>query len=149
MKATAMQPVRSITIDALGAPGHRTFYLQAQHQTGDIVSILLEKAQAILVVEEIDRLFDELLQRFPRLVPGMASQAPVLRYPERVMFRAGRFALQYHVDADLVDLEIVELRGVGQGEPERLSLRATRQQMRTLGEHTRRVVQGGLTATSR
>jgi uncharacterized repeat protein (TIGR03847 family) len=147
MKAANRQPVRSITIDALGVPGNRTFYLQAQHEGGGIISILVEKTQAIIIIEEIDSLFDELLRRFPRLDPGMAGQAPALRYPERVTFRAGRFALQYDVDADLVDLEIVELRGVGQGEPETLSLRATRQQVRTLGEHTRRVVQRGLTAT--
>jgi uncharacterized repeat protein (TIGR03847 family) len=147
MMAGNTPPVRSITIDALGVPGNRTFYLQAQHQAGDIVSILLEKAQAIILIEAIDSLLDELRRRFPGLDFGMAGQAPALLYPEPVLFRAGRFALQYDADSDLVGLEIVELKGVGQGEPEMLSLRATRQQMRALGAHTRRVVQGGLTAT--
>jgi uncharacterized repeat protein (TIGR03847 family) len=148
MTASNTPPVRSITVDALGVPGHRTFYLQAQHQAGDIVSILIEKAQAIILTEEIDRLFDE-VRRFPGLEPLVSGAAPALRSPERVVFRAGQIALQYDVDADLVGLEIVELRGVGQGEPERLSLRATRQQMRALGEHTRRVVRAGLAATAR
>ncbi len=149
MTAANTLPVRSITVDALGAPGNRTFYLQVQHQAGDIVSILLEKTQAIILIEDIDRLFDELRRHFPGLEPLMAGVAPALRSPERVVFRAGQIALQYDVDSDLVGLEIVELRGVGQGEPEMLSLQATRQQMRTLGEHIRRVVRGGLAAAAR
>jgi uncharacterized repeat protein (TIGR03847 family) len=149
MMAANLPPVRSLTVDALGVPGHRTFYLQAQYRAGDIVSVLIEKAQAIILIEEIDKLFDTLRRRFPGLEPMMAGKAPALRLPERVVFRAGQIALQYDADSDLVGLEIVELRGVGQGAPDRLTLRATRQQMRTLAEHARRVVQSGLTATAR
>ena len=44
----------------MGEPGSRTFYLQAQHQAGSLVSILIEKTQAFALADQIDDLLKEI-----------------------------------------------------------------------------------------
>jgi uncharacterized repeat protein (TIGR03847 family) len=134
--------VRSITLDAVGVPGARTFYMQAQYEDGKLISILLEKTQAILLAEQIDALLDSLAQRNPPLTEH--AQVPELQHPEQVMFRAGKLGLQYDADVDLVRLEVAELRGIGQGSPAVLRVWTTRQQMRVLSDRAQRVLRGGL-----
>jgi uncharacterized repeat protein (TIGR03847 family) len=138
--AGEIRPVRSITVDAVGVPGARTFYLQAQFDDGKLVTLLIEKAQALILAEQIDNLFDEFT---PRNSP-LPAQMPELHYPKSVLFRAGKMGLQYNADVDLVGFDIAELRGIDQGTPAVLRLWVTRQQMRTLGRHAQRVAESGL-----
>jgi len=136
--------VRSVTVDAVGEPGSRTFYLQARFEDGKLVTLLLEKTQAMILAEHIDALFEHLMQRDPRLPSTEPAQVPELQHPEPVLFRAGKLALQYNADVDLVGLEIAELRGIDQGTPAVLRLWVTRDQMRALGNQAQRVVHSGL-----
>jgi len=69
---------------------------------------------------------------------------PVLHNPEDVLFRAGEMGLQYESDSDLYRLDIRELRGKDQGEPDTVTLWTTRQQLRALGNHARQVASKGL-----
>ncbi len=152
-KVQNREPVRSILIDAPGRPGSRTFYLQARLSTGDLTTILLEKAQAIIIVDQIDTLLAHIARAYPAVsvmssvTPSvMAGEPPVLHATDTVLFRAGQFALQYDVSNDLVCFQVSELRGIGQGEPQFCRWWASRQQLSALGEMTRRVVQNGLAA---
>ncbi len=143
------EPVRSILIDARGAPGSRTFYLQAQLSSGDRKTLLLEKAQAIIIVDQIDSLLAQLTRDYPSApaIPSTAAaEAPVLHSPDTVLFRAGQLALQYDPGRDLICFQVNELRGIGQGEPQSCLWWITRQQLSALGETTRRVIQNGLAA---
>jgi hypothetical protein len=63
------------------------------------------------------------------------------------MFRAGHFALQYSTEADVIGLEISELRGIDQGTPRLLCVWATRPQLRALAEHARRIARSGVAYT--
>lgn len=139
--------VQSITVDAIGQPGARTFYLQAhrveESKPEEIISILLEKTQALALADQIDDLFSQLVQTQPELPSVSDVELPPLIPPENVTFRAGNIGLQYEQASDLVKLEIRELRGIDQGTPDMLHLLVSRSQLRALGIHAREVVQSG------
>jgi uncharacterized repeat protein (TIGR03847 family) len=138
------QSARAITVDAVGMPGARTFYFQVEEADGQLYSLLVEKTQAMLLADQIEDFLEGLSQRYPQLPPIAPLNAPALCEPESVMFRAGHFALQYNGEADLIGLEISELRGVDQGTPAVLLVWATRQQMHALADQARRVARSGL-----
>lgn len=54
-----LDPVTFITIGAVGQPGDRTFYLQAAQQS-QVVSLLIEKEQALALAAGIEQLFARL-----------------------------------------------------------------------------------------
>jgi probable phosphomutase (TIGR03848 family)/uncharacterized repeat protein (TIGR03847 family) len=132
-KIDEIRPVKTITLDAVGEPGSRTFYLQAVGEKIDPVTFVLEKPQAAMLAARIHDLpGDQGLQ---------AAEPPALIAPERVMFRVGKFALQY--DSDQVCLTLEEVPGTGQEAPRTIRLWATFQQARALADHALQVVQRG------
>lgn len=139
INAADVKPVQSITVDAVGEPANRTFYLQAQDRQGAYLSLLIEKTQAILIADQVEELLKELA-----LPPSEDDNLPALHNPEDVLFRAGELGLQYESDSDLYRLDIRELRGKDQGEPDTLTLWTTRQQLRALGRQARQVASRGL-----
>lgn len=140
---TEIRPVTSIVIDAVGEPGQRAFYLQA---AGDSVSppvtFALEKPQATMLAAQIDDLFAG-TGAAPVPDPGAPLTPPPLLKPERVMFRVGRFTLQYEDQDDLICVVLEELLGAGQGTPRQMRLWATRAQIRAMAEHARDVARRG------
>ncbi len=142
MSAGAHQPVRSITVDAVGVPGARTFYLQVQTESGEVLTFLLEKTQALLLSEQMSGLFDAVSEQYPELPSVEPGSPPALFEPESVRFRAGKFALKYEASTDQLEFEVREM--VGEGIPAGARFWITRQQARTLGEHARRVAKQGL-----
>jgi hypothetical protein len=98
----------------------------------------------MILADQIDALLDHLIQRNPRFLSTEPAHIPELLHPEPVLFRAGKLALQYNADVDLVSLEIAELRGIDQGTPAVLRFWATRAQMRALGNQAHRVAHSGL-----
>jgi len=145
VNAEDVRPVRAITIDAIGEPGRRTFYLQAQDKQGELISILIEKTQALLAADQIEGLLKGLALPVTEdnLLPALVNVKT-----EDVLFRAGEVSLQYEADADLIRLDIRELRGMDQGEPDNLILWATRHQIYALGKHARYVVNRGLASSN-
>ncbi len=128
-----IRPVTTITLDALGEPGSRTFYLQAAGEQIAPVTFLLEKPQAAMLAAQIHDL--------PGLQGVQASEPPALITPERLMFRVGKFALQY--DSDHVCLTLEEMPGTGQETPRTIRLWASLQQVKALADHALQVVQRG------
>jgi probable phosphomutase (TIGR03848 family)/uncharacterized repeat protein (TIGR03847 family) len=138
-----IRAVNSITVDAIGKPGERTFYLQVGHgDNGSVISILLEKTQAMQLADEIDKWFAE----HPQFAPTELIEPPMLKNPEEVMFRGGKLALQYDETADALSLEISELLGADQGTPQLVRLWATYQQLKSMGVHARQVALSGRSA---
>lgn len=142
-----LNPVNRITIDAIGPPGKRTFYLQARRGR-TLVTLLMEKEQAQALATAIERLLDELAERAPHLNPGPgevpASQMQ-LEEPISPEFRIGQMSLGYDADRDLIVLVVQELPPVDEPAQPLAVARfwATRQQMRALSQHTARVVAAG------
>jgi uncharacterized repeat protein (TIGR03847 family) len=100
-----LDPVDRITADAVGPPGHRTFFLQARRGE-QVVTVLVEKEQVQLlaasVLEILARVGRETGQGTPE--EEMSLDEPVL--PE---WRAGRLSIGYHEPRDLLVLEADEI----------------------------------------
>ncbi len=140
-----IRPVQGVTVDTVGTPGQRTFYLQAHREDGGRVTLLIEKSQALLLADEVDRLFSTLADNYaaPAHSDIDGASPPALVEPEPALFRAGKMALQYAEDADLISLEVEELVGHDQRNPQILRLWTTRQQARALGKQARSVALAG------
>ena len=116
-----LDPVDRITAGAVGEPGDRVFYLQGRK--GDhLVTILLEKQQVQLLAASIV----EILSRVGKETgEGPAEEAMGLEEPLLPEWRAGRLAIGYQEERDLVLLELEEVvpgededEGSGEGEEE-------------------------------
>jgi uncharacterized repeat protein (TIGR03847 family) len=64
--------VERITVGAIGAPGHRVFYLQAAGG-GTRVTLRVEKEQVLMLAVSIEQFLNDLLGRFPALEPPDAE----------------------------------------------------------------------------
>lgn len=102
-----------VVIGTIGRPGERTFYLQVR--TGaQLASIALEKQQAALVAEMIDKILDELstLESNPHSVPTHSPVELVDNEPlEEVveLFRVGSMNLSWDPTMAQVVLEAYAL----------------------------------------
>ncbi len=99
-------------------PVRRTFYLQSHSSSGGLATILLEKAQTIIIVivGQIDTLLEQLTHAYPAvsaMSSVMVGEPPVLNSPDSVLFRAAQFALEYDARSDLVCFQVSELRSLG------------------------------------
>jgi probable phosphomutase (TIGR03848 family)/uncharacterized repeat protein (TIGR03847 family) len=129
-----IRPVKTIALDAIGEPGHRTFYLQAAGERIDPVTFVLEKPQAVMLAAQLH----DLLGNQTTL---QAAEPTALMTPERVMFRVGKFALQY--DSGQACLTLEEMPGTGQETLRTFRLWATPQQIKALADYALQVVQRG------
>ncbi|MBX3061573.1 MAG: MSMEG_4193 family putative phosphomutase [Anaerolineae bacterium] len=139
---TELRKIGGLTVDALGEPGNRVFYLQVHHDGDKQTTLHIEKTQALFIADEIGRLLPPEGQ-----VNELADNLmPELINPEPALFRGGKIELQYEEQTDspdLIRMEIVELLGEGQGTPRLLRVWATRHQMLALGQRARALVQRG------
>jgi probable phosphoglycerate mutase len=128
--------VASLTLDAIGSPGERVFYLQARGtDQREPITFILEKAQALLLAEQIEALLSE-----SDLVP---AELPALSAPDKIVFRIGRIGLEYESDRSRLRLTLTELLSEGQGVPRQLSLIAAPEQLIALARQARQVAQRG------
>jgi uncharacterized repeat protein (TIGR03847 family) len=94
----------------VGAPGHRTFFLQAT-KGGAVVSVALEKQQVALLADRIGALLDELGRRGVELPPvtlGAVDDAPLVE-PVDEQFRVGTLTLAWDAERRVVMIEAREL----------------------------------------
>lgn len=113
-----LDPVDRITAGAVGEPGMRTFFLQGR-KGSQLVTLLVEKQQVQLlaasVVEILARVSGEAATEtdVETIDEGMDLEEPLV--PE---WRAGRLAIGYEEDRDLLILVVEELLPDDQGEDE-------------------------------
>lgn len=135
-----LDPVDRITVGAVGEPGERTFYIQAR-RGGQLVTLTVEKQQvqllAATVVDVLSRLGKEI--EAPADDEAMDLEEPLV--PE---WRAGRLAIGYEEDRDLVLLEAEELLPEeADDQAEQIRFWATREQMLALARHGAAVAAAG------
>lgn len=109
---------------AIGAPGRRTFYLQAR--SGErIVSVSLEKVQVAVLAERLGRLLDELERRGLAEAPAEGATGPggpaPLDEPLNEAFRAGTLTLGWDPEAERILVEARELRPEDEAEGEEVT----------------------------
>jgi uncharacterized repeat protein (TIGR03847 family) len=97
--------------DALGQPGHRTFYLQAA-QGRRIVTVVLEKTQVAALAERLGQLIDEVERRGVDL-PGGTDSAQAQRLDEPVIeaFRVGTMTLTWDGPTEALVVQAREASG--------------------------------------
>jgi uncharacterized repeat protein (TIGR03847 family) len=100
-----LDPVDRITAGALGEPGERVFYVQGR-KDDELVTILVEKQQVQLLAASVI----EILTRTGKATgEGPPEDAMGLEEPLLPEWRAGRLAIGYEEERDLVLLEIEEV----------------------------------------
>lgn len=139
-----LNPVSHLTIGTIGQPGQRTFYLQGSRGT-QTVSLIIEKEQARMLVENFNSLLEDLDKRFPQ--NPTETQEPVwmdmrLREPVESLFRVGNMGIGYNeasVQIVLVAYELVD----EDEEPSVVSYWATRSQIQALIQHADEIIKAG------
>src|SRR5947207_9286851 len=97
--------------DALGQPGHRTFYLQAA-QGRRIVTVVLEKAQVAVLAERLGQLIEEVERRGVTLPAGRdRNEAARLDEPVIEAFRVGTMTLTWDGPTEALVVQAREATG--------------------------------------
>jgi uncharacterized repeat protein (TIGR03847 family) len=95
----------------VGAPGNRTFFLQARDGTR-IVSVALEKVQVAALSQRLGDLLEELEKRGiegAEDIPGIVGDTGALDEPINEAFRVGTLSIGWDTGEELVVLEAREL----------------------------------------
>jgi uncharacterized repeat protein (TIGR03847 family) len=156
-----IDPVDRITAGAVGEPGQRTFYLQAQG-AGSHVTLLAEKDQVRVLAQALN----QLLAQIPDGEEGAEPDEPALALSEPLLpeFRIGEMSLEFDEPANKIVITLNEISARAAAdedddeepedapelepelEPEDLSRArfvATRAQARAMAEHALEVVAAG------
>ena len=101
-----VNPVTHITVDAIGQPGERVFYLQGR-SPDQVITLLVEKYQIQTLALAIENLMVELEERAPELAdasPKYDEDEMILEPPLDPLFRVGELSLGYDQEHDLLVL---------------------------------------------
>jgi uncharacterized repeat protein (TIGR03847 family) len=119
-----INPVLHITIDAIGKPGQRVFYIQTLQSEPRILTLILEKSQVQTLALGIEQFLAEIQQKYPDLVEASADFDPTkmtILPPVDPLFRVGELGLAFDADQDKIVLVAREIVTEGM-EPEEASL---------------------------
>jgi uncharacterized repeat protein (TIGR03847 family) len=141
-----LDPVTRITAGAVGQPGHRTFFVQAE-RASDRIDLICEKEQVRALADAIDEMTQNLEQEF-----GLTRHAELvlvdavmaIKEPLDPLFRVGAMGLGYDANRDCILLVAQEALGEDEErDPREARFFATRAQMEALSRHVREVVDKG------
>lgn len=108
-KTIEFEETESLAAGAIGRPGERVFYVQAE-QRGMRISILLEKQQVEMLAAESGAFLDRLDEEFPE-AGGEASwplQRSVVEEPAVPLFRARTIGIGFEPERQRVLIELQE-----------------------------------------
>lgn len=140
-----LNPASHVTVNTVGPPGQRTFYLQGS-QGSDTVSVVIEKQQAAVLANSFETLLTELARQNPPDAREPKEQILTdlrLREPVQSLFRVGRMEMGYSESQDRVVLVAYELVDEDVDDPNAISFWMTRAQVEALIPHIEEVVQAG------
>jgi len=101
-----LNPVTHLTVDAIGQPGERVFYLQGRNKE-QVITLLVEKFQIQTLALAIENLMSELREKTPDLAdasPVYDEEHMTLDPPLDPLFRVGELSLGYDPEQDLMVL---------------------------------------------
>lgn len=101
-----LRPISHITIDAIGQPGKRVFYLQGWQGLRS-VTLIVEKIQVQSLAIGLEQFMTEVNQQFPDLAEmneEYDEDQMRIRPPLDPLFRVGELGLGYDAENDLVIL---------------------------------------------
>jgi uncharacterized repeat protein (TIGR03847 family) len=132
-----VNPVFHITIDAIGKPGQRVFYIQGWQSDTQVITLILEKAQVQTLAMGIEQFLAEVQQKYPDLAEASSDydeSKMKISPPVDPLYRVGELGLAYDADQDKLVLVAREILTEGT-EPEESGLVrfwCSRSQMRAL-----------------
>ena len=100
-------PVDTIAAGAVGEPGHRTFFIQAQ-RGGQVLSVLVEKEQVAILSERMGHLLDQVAAQFPDEETAADPDAGMLEGDPVPLFRAVAIGIGFDPARRMVVLELHE-----------------------------------------
>lgn len=112
MPEIEFDPVDTIGAGAVGEPGQRAFYIQAE-KDGKVLSVLVEKQQVAMLAERVQMLLEQVAVEYPGTA-GDDSPAPLapdageLRGDPVPLFRAVAIGIGFDAARRLVVLELHE-----------------------------------------
>jgi uncharacterized repeat protein (TIGR03847 family) len=142
-----LNPVTRITTGAVGPPGKRVFYLQAQ-SGGEVVTLIVEKIQVQSLAVGLEQFLVELARQFPDLAeasPAFDQASMELESPLDPVFRVGQIGLGYDQPTDRIVVIARELVPEDT-DPEQASvarLWCTRDQLRAMCQYGLEVASHG------
>ncbi|MDQ1490540.1 MAG: hypothetical protein QOJ23_3054 [Actinomycetota bacterium] len=111
MPEIEFDPVDTISAGAVGEPGQRAFYIQAE-KDGRVLSVLVEKQQVAMLAERVRILLEQVADQLPEVggdVPvPLTPDAGELRGDPVPLFRAVAIGIGFDASRSLVVLELHE-----------------------------------------
>ncbi len=138
-------PVSHITVDAIGTPGQRTFFLQAS-QGLMVLTMVMEKEQAAALANAINQLLDQVETEEDREEYSNASVDVALHEPVDPEFRIGQMGLGYEERLGQVVIIVQELLSEEEAktrDPMVARFWMNKAQARALSQHAAEVVVAG------
>jgi len=106
-----LNPVSHITVDAIGQPGERVFYLQGR-ASEQVITLLVEKFQIQTLALAIENLMSELREKLPDIAdasPNYEEEDMILEPPLDPLFRVGELSIGYDPEQDMMILIAKEI----------------------------------------
>ena len=140
-----LQMVNHITVGTVGAPGNRTFLLQASDAL-DTVTLKMEKEQTRALAHAANELLENLNDQYPDEAPSLSyplSTDLALREPTDPLFAIGQIGLGYDRNRDMIVLAVQELLLDESEEPSTARFWITRSQAQALSRYALEVIEQG------
>lgn len=106
-----VDPCEHITVDAVGAPGQRVFYLQA-FQDARTITVIMEKIQLQSLIVGIEKFLAQIADENPDLgeaSPEYNEEHMHVSLPLEPVFRAGEIGLGYDREREMMVLVVKEI----------------------------------------
>lgn len=141
-----LDPVTHITAGAIGKPGQRTFFVQAEKGL-ERVTLVCEKEQVQALADAVDEMVTNLEQEFglARHENLKVDEDAMQVKEEEPLFRIGAMGLGYDANRDKILLVAQEALAEEEEErdPREVRLFATRAQMQIVSQYAREVIGKG------
>lgn len=140
-----LNPVSRITVNAIGRPGQRTFYMQGR-RGAQLVSLICEKETARALAEALQQLLEELKTKFSQGARYMKQLSNMdLEEPIAPEFRVGQVSLEYDEAHDRIIIVCREMlaEDIDDEQASTVRFHCSRAQIDALAEHTLQVVAKG------
>ncbi len=141
-----LDPVTHITAGAVGKPGQRTFFIQAEKGL-ERVTLVCEKEQVQALADAVDEMVTNLEQEFglARHENLKVDENAMQVKEEEPLFRIGAMGLGYDANRDKILLVAQEALAEEEEErdPREVRLFATRVQMQIVSQYAREVIGKG------
>ena len=103
-KDITLNPVDHLTVDAIGKPGKRTFYIQGRKED-QVISLIMEKFQLQSLIIGIKDFLEEISEHTSKsldLIPAYDEEDMHIKPPVDPLFRVGDLGLAYDENDDMV-----------------------------------------------